>query len=55
MNRYKIVKEVEKVGRRLEVQFAVVDNLDGKVIVRYAKEKDAQDLIDRYEETIKDK
>lgn len=51
--RYTIRKEVTKVGRKKEIQWAVVDNLEDRVVVRYANQKDAIDLIDRYEEARK--
>lgn len=53
--RYTIVEEKEKQGRKTFTQWAVMDTLEGRVIVRYANHKDAQDLIDKYQATIKEK
>lgn len=50
--RYHIRKEATKNGRKVEVQYAVVDNVDDHVVVRYEKESDAAALIARYEEAV---
>lgn len=47
--RYHIRKEVTKVGRKTEVQWAVVDDADDRVVVRYANEEDAIALLHRYQ------
>lgn len=53
--RYKVLKEVTKNGRKVEVQWAVEDTLEGRVIARYAKEKDAQGLVLAYQKAVASK
>lgn len=52
MNRYTIRTETVKNGRKKETYFGVYDVFEDKVIIRYAKEKEAQALIDKYEAMI---
>jgi hypothetical protein len=53
--RYTIVEETEKQGRKKFTQWAVFDNLEGRVIVRYADRKQAEDLLQKYLDIIKEK
>lgn len=46
--RYVLTTETIKDGRKKLVQHCVFDTHEGRVIARYAKEKDAQAVIDRY-------
>ncbi len=48
MDRYEVIPETTKVGRKTEKQFAVFDKLENRVIVRYAAEKDALAVIAKY-------
>ena len=50
MSRYKVKKEVTvHPDNTRETQYAVLDILEGRVIVRYAKKKDADSLVLKYE------
>lgn len=49
MKRYEILLEETKVGRKVEKQYAVYDNLEQRVVVRYQHEKDAEKLLANYE------
>lgn len=50
MSRYKIVTEQVQVGpKKTTEQFAVYDNYENRVVVRFMKEKDAEAVIAKYE------
>jgi len=46
--RYEVVVEKTKHGRKTETQYCLFDNLEGRVIVRYADKKEADALLLRY-------
>lgn len=50
MTRFKVLEEKTKVGRKTEVQYAVFDALDSRVVVRYALEFKAEFVCDQMNE-----
>jgi hypothetical protein len=55
MSRYKVIKEVTKEpGSPTLTQFCLYDKLEDRIVVRYAKKKDADALLLKYESTVKE-
>lgn len=52
MDRYKVLEEIEKNGRKKEIYYAVYDTFENRVIARYSDKKKAEALIFKYEATI---
>lgn len=50
MNRFSVVEEVTQVGRKKEYQYGIYDNVEDKVVVRFANKTKAELKADEFNE-----